>query len=98
MLNAISSIFDTPKKKLTQETLCNMSQVELNDLAVSIAELKSTLVQRLDDVVRRIDGFERRLDKHQDQIADLKNELTLWKGGLLLLSVIFPLALRFWPT
>ena len=73
-----------------------MTPTELNDLALQLGKLESAVLQRLDDIVRRIDGFERRLDKHQDMINDLKNEVTLWKGGLLLLGIIFPLVLKFW--
>ena len=73
-----------------------MTPTELNDLALQLGKLESAVLQRLDDIVRRIDGFERRLDKHQDMINELKNEVTLWKGGLLLLGIIFPLVLRYW--
>lgn len=73
-----------------------MTPTELNDLALQLGKLESAVLQRLDDIVRRIDGFERRLDKHQDMINDLKNEVTLWKGGLLLLGIIFPLVLKYW--
>jgi hypothetical protein len=73
-----------------------VTPTELNDLALQLGKLESAVLQRLDDIVRRIDGFERRLDKHQDMIGDLKNEVTLWKGGLLLLGIIFPLVLKFW--
>jgi hypothetical protein len=73
-----------------------VTPTEINDLALQLGRLESQVLQRLDDIVRRIDGFERRLDKHQDMITDLKYEVTLWKGGLLLLGIIFPLILKFW--
>jgi len=73
-----------------------VTPTELGDLALQLGRLEAGLLQRLDDIVRRIDGFERRLDKHQDMIGELKNEVTLWKGGLLLLGIIFPLVLKFW--
>jgi|DEB19_MinimDraft_3_1074340.scaffolds.fasta_scaffold100280_3 hypothetical protein len=71
--------------------------MDLNELGNMFVKLEATLVSRLDDIVRRIDGFERRLDKHEEQMSKIKDEHNLWKGGLLLLGLVYPVLIKmFW--
>jgi len=68
---------------------------EVHDIAIGMAELKATMIQRLDDIVRRIDNYERRNDKLAEEVDKLKTQVNLWKGGLLALSLIYPIAVKY---